>query len=128
MQISGNFTTFGGGLNIQAPMAPAQVAGLIAVGAHVDDDNGPDSGSVYVYNTDGTGEVKIAASDGAAGDLFGWSVAVSDTKIVVGAIGDGDSGSLSGSVYVYNTDGTGEVKITASDGAAGDRFGYSVAI
>jgi hypothetical protein len=29
---------------------------------------------------------------------------------------------------VYNLDGTGEQKIMPSDGASGDRFGYSVAI
>ncbi len=49
------------------------------------------------------------------------------SKFVVGAYRDDDAGSSSGSAYVYNLDGTGEVKITASDGAADDRFGYSVA-
>ena len=100
----------------------------IVVGAVNNDDAGSNSGSVYVYNTDGTGEVKITASDHAVGDQFGFSVAIADTKVVVGSFGDDDSGFTSGSVYVYNTDGTGEVKITASDGAAYDGFGYSVAI
>jgi hypothetical protein len=100
----------------------------IVVGVPYDGDAGSGSGSVYVYNTDGTGEVKITASDAAAGDLFGWSVAITDTKVVVGAAFDDDAGSGSGSAYVYNLDGTGEVKITASDAAAGDRFGESVAI
>jgi Tol biopolymer transport system component len=81
-----------------------------------------------VYNTDGTGEVKITASDGAGSDEFGESVAIQGDKIAVGASGDDDSGESSGSVYVYNTDGTGEQKITASDGAGGDKFGRSVAI
>ena len=100
----------------------------VVVGARRDDDLGDNSGSAYVYNTDGTGEVKITASDGAIGDQFGWSVAISDTHIVVGTPDNDDAGGDSGSVYVYNTDGTGEVKITASDGAAGDYFGQSVAI
>ena len=85
-------------------------------------------GAVYVYNTDGTGEQKITASDGASGDLFGHSLAISDTKIVVGAFTDDDSGDRSGSAYVYNLDGTGEQKIIASDGAATNFFGMSVAI
>ena len=34
-------------------------------------------------------------------------------KIVVGAWGDDDNGSVSGSVYVYDLDGTNEAKITA---------------
>ena len=95
----------------------------IVVGAYADDDRGGDSGSAYVYNLDGTGEVKITASDGAYIGRFGESVAATDTKIVVGAPYD----NTKGAVYVYNTDGTGEVKITASDGAAGDLFGRSVA-
>ena len=98
----------------------------IIVGANGDDDSGNSSGSAYVYNLDGTGEVKITASDAAANDYFGSSVAIQGDKIVVGAYGDDDSGSNSGSVYVYNLDGTGEVKITASDGAASDRFGGAV--
>jgi Tol biopolymer transport system component len=100
----------------------------IAVGAYLDDDNGGASGSVYVYDLDGTNEVKITASDGAANDYFGHSVAVGDNKIVVGAYEDDDNGGASGSVYVYDLDGTNEVKITASDGAADDNFGYSVAV
>ena len=100
----------------------------IVVGAQSNDDDGTSSGSVYVYNLDGTGEVKITASDGAQYDQFGNSVAVGNDKIVVGSYGDDDGGSTSGSVYVYNLDGTGEVKITASDAAAGDSFGNSVAI
>ena len=99
----------------------------IIVGAPYDDDSGSTSGSVYVYNTDGTGEQKILASDGASGDSFGWSVAMSDSKIVVGARGD-DNPTDSGSAYVYNTDGTGELKITASDAAQSDDFGTSVAV
>ena len=97
----------------------------IAVGSGSRPDG--DKGAVYVYNTDGTGEQKIQASDGAANDTFGWSVAISDTKVVAGSIHDDDAGGSSGSVYVYNLDGTGEVKLTASDGAGNDRFGWSVA-
>ena len=98
----------------------------IAVGSGSRPDG--DKGAVYVYNTDGTGEQKIQASDGAANDTFGWSVAISDTKVVAGSIHDDDAGGSSGSVYVYNLDGTGEVKLTASDGAADDQFGWSVAV
>ena len=100
----------------------------IVAGAYSDDDGGSSSGSVYVYDLDGTNEVKITASDAATADYFGVSVAVGHNKIAVGAIGDDDNGDLSGSVYLYNLDGTGETKITASDGATNDRFGSSVAI
>ena len=81
-------------------------------------------GEQHTFNLDGTNETKITASDGAANDNFGYSVAVGHDKIVIGAWGD-DDGSLSGSVYVYDLDGSNETKITASDGAANDYFGFS---
>ena len=102
----------------------------IVVGSTGDDDNGSASGSVYVYNLDGSGEVKITASDGVADDQYGRSVGIdtSNGKIVVGAHLDDDEGDTSGSIYVYDVDGSNEVKITASDGDIGDTFGRAVAI
>ena len=96
--------------------------GKIVVGARGDNS---DQGSAYIYNLDGTNEVKITASDGAIDDYFGYSVAVGCGKIVVGAFGDNLS---SGSAYIYDLDGTNEVKITASNGSMNDYFGWSVAI
>jgi hypothetical protein len=77
---------------------------------------------------DGSNEVKITASDGAGGDRFGWSVAVGSGRIVVGAYQD-DVGSNAnqGSAYIFDLDGNQLSKITASDGAVSDLFGYSVA-
>ena len=100
----------------------------IVIGAYADDDDGTSSGSAYIYNIDGTNEVKLTASDAAGGDFFGESVSIGSNKIVVGARSNDDDGTSSGSVYVYNLDGTGEVKITASDGAQYDSFGNSVAV
>ena len=100
----------------------------VVVGAPFNDASGDETGAVYVYNTDGTGEQMIVASDGGAGDFFGATVAMSDTHIVVGAQRTADAGSMSGSAYVYNLDGTGEVKITPSDGASGDNFGRVVSV
>ena len=101
----------------------------IVVGAYADDDTGGfDFGSAYIFDLDGNQLAKITASDGAVGDNFGWSVAVGNNKIVVGAWRDDDNGSDSGSAYIYDLDGSNEIKITASDGAAGDNFGYSVAV
>ena len=110
----------------------------LVVGALVDDDKGPDSGSVYVYDLTKTPEddgfeTKITASDGAASDYFGVSVAIDGTTLVVGAYGDDDNGPQSGSVYVYDltktiNDEEFERKITASDDASSDQFGQSVAL
>jgi hypothetical protein len=47
-------------------------------------------------------EDKLLASDGAAGDLFGYSVSISGNLALVGAPHDDDNGDDSGSVYAYN--------------------------
>src|SRR6056300_239111 len=114
-------TAFGGSITIGSDK--------IVVGAYVDDvgANG-NQGSVYIFDLDGTQLTKITASDGAASDFFGISVAVGGNKIVVGSYQDDDNGTASGSVYTYNLDGTNEIKIIPSDGAAGDNFGQSVAV
>ena len=101
----------------------------IVVGAYTDSPAGsPAGGSVYVYDADGTNEVKIRSSDIATSDDFGHAVAIGSNKIVVGAPTDDDGASNTGSVYVYNLDGTGEVKITASDAAQDNKFGAAVAV
>jgi hypothetical protein len=107
---------------------------VIVIDANGDDDNGPSSGSAYVYRFDGLNwneEQKLLADDGAAGDAFGRSVALAEDVIVVGADSTDDNGSLSGSAYVYRFDGatwTQEQKLLAADREAGDRFGTSVAV
>ncbi|MCH7820343.1 MAG: T9SS type A sorting domain-containing protein [Candidatus Marinimicrobia bacterium] len=105
----------------------ASISGDYAVvGAEFDDDNGTDAGSAYVFKRSGTSwaqEAKLLASDGAAGDVFGFSVSISGDYAVVGAHDDGDH---SGSAYLFKRTGTSwteEAKLLASDGAAGDHFG-----
>ena len=104
-------------------------SGRIVVGAYWDNVGGnADQGSAYIFDLDGNQLAKITASDAAASDIFGNSVAVGSGRIVVGAYGDDDNGSSSGSAYIYDLDGNQLSKITASDGAASDRFGGSVAV
>ena len=74
---------------------------------------------------------KLLASDGAAEDWFGYSVALDGDTAVVGSRFDDDNGEASGSAFVYVRSGgvwTEQAKLTASDGAAFDEFGISVAI
>jgi N-acetylneuraminic acid mutarotase len=111
---------------------------LALIGANGNDDAGPDSGSAYVYRYDPSSgewieEAKLTASDTAPADLFGGSVSVSGDLAVIGAFGDDDAGGESGSAYVYRYDPSSgdwieEAKLTASDGAAGDNFGFSVSV
>jgi len=103
-------------------------SGRIVVGSRWNDDNGTDSGSAYIFDLDGNELAKITASDGAEFDFFGYSVAVGSGRIVVGAPLDDDNGPNSGSAYIFDLDGNQLTKITASDGAASDEFGFSVAV
>jgi len=111
----------------------------VVVGADGDDIN---KGSAYVFVKSAGGwpyysieTAKLTAgAGGATGDLFGYSVAISGGTVVVGAYGDDDHGSWSGSAYVFHKLASGWaqgyliVKLTAGDGAAHDYFGTSVAI
>ena len=102
----------------------------IVVGAADDDDAGTNSGAVYVFDaTTGVQLHKLTADDGAEFDWFGSFVSVSGNTIVIGAFGDDDAGSMSGSVYVFDaTTGQQLHKLTADDAAEDDWFGFSGAI
>ena len=92
-------------------------------------------GAAYVFVQSGTTwaqEAELTSSDGAAGDYFGWSVAVSGGTAVVGAPHHKFGPNASqGAAYVFVQSGTTwgqEAELTSSDGAAGDKFGWSVAV
>jgi len=113
------------------------VSGDTAVmGAHSDDHaGGTDAGSAYVFvRTAGgwTQQAKLTASDAAASDYFGVSVSVSGDTAVIGANGDDHAGGTdAGSAYVFVRSGgvwTQQAKLTASDAAASDVFGFSVSV
>jgi cyclophilin family peptidyl-prolyl cis-trans isomerase len=111
------------------------------IGAFGDNPNGdypPDStGSAYIYKHNGTSWVqqeKLTASDGAKSDKFGWSVSTDGYYVIVGAHRNDDNGESSGSAYIFEPNKIDpnnwdqKAKLTASDAAASDYFGYSVAI
>ena len=73
-------------------------------------------------------EAKLTASDGAPPAFFGFSASIDGNSAIVGAW---MQGGLKGAAYVYTRTGTNwtqEAKLTASDGAPPDEFGYSVSI
>jgi len=94
------------------------------------------TGSAYVFERQADGQWletrKLQAGDGAAEDRFGWRVSLDQDRALVGALGDGDRGNSSGSAYLFSLKADGQwseaVKLTAADGANGDRFGGSVAL
>jgi hypothetical protein len=96
---------------------------------------GADAGSAYAFVRTGgiwTEQAKLIASDAAASDQFGYSVAVSGDTAVVGAFQDDHAGGTNaGSAYIFTRSGTTwteQAKLIASDAAANDNFGRSVAI
>jgi hypothetical protein len=123
----------------------------LVVGAWGAASAGIPSGAAYVFRRDDQGtpqnptddlwlqEDKLMASDAAAGDLFGWAVSISGDRAIVGARFHSVT-SRSGAAYVFRRDDNGtpadqsddfwvqEARLTASDAAASDDFGTSVAI
>ena len=95
------------------------------VGAVLDDDNGNESGSVYVFKRIGTSwaqEAKLRPS----GRVNAFSVSISADFAVLGAPSSG-----SGSAYVFKRTGTTwapGVKLLSSDGETDDWFGSAVSI
>ncbi len=72
---------------------------------------------------------KLLPDNGAELDRFGFSVAISGTTAIVGASGDDDNGSHSGSAYLFDTTTAQQMaKLLPDDGEANDTFGRSVAI
>jgi hypothetical protein len=99
----------------------------VVIGAR-GDENG--KGAAYVFvrsDSSWTQQAKLTASDGVAGDEFGLVVAINGDTFMVSAP---YTNTFRGSVYVFTRSGsnwTQQAKINASDRAAGDRFGWSVA-
>ena len=124
------FDLFGNSVSISGDAAIVGAQGL---------NGGPGSAYIFSRNAGGAnqwGEVKkLTASDGAANDSFGFSVSISgDTAIVGTGFDDVGMNMDQGSAYIFSrnaggADQWGEVtKLTASDGAAVDEFGFSVSI
>ncbi|NVN92510.1 MAG: hypothetical protein HXX11_18200 [Desulfuromonadales bacterium] len=90
-------------------------------------------GAAYVFTRSGaswTQQAKLTASDGAASDNFGYSVAISadGNSAIIGAHG---KSSAQGAAYLFTRSGSNwsqQNKFTASNAVASDQFGVSVAM
>ncbi|EDY84460.1 Carbohydrate binding domain protein [Verrucomicrobiia bacterium DG1235] len=102
----------------------------VIVGSHLDDDNRSNSGSAYLFDASTGAQIaKLTPDDGALGDHFGHSVAISGNTAIVGSFRDDDNGFNSGSAYLFDTSTGAQIaKLIPDDGAAEDWFGFSVAI
>ncbi len=120
------------------------VSGDIAVVSASSDNNanGIDAGTAYVFVKPVGGWVgnltetaRLTASDGVAGDFFGFPVHLSGSTVVFGAIRDDAPALDSGSAYVFVEPAGGwsgsvneTAKLIDSDGAAVDLFGARLGI
>jgi hypothetical protein len=80
-------------------------------------------------------QAALTASDGAAGDNFGFVAADGDTIVVGAYLDDVDTNVDQGSAYVFVKPAGGwggplteQARLLAADGAAGDQFGLQVAV
>jgi hypothetical protein len=123
---------FGNAVALDGPLA--------VVGEPWNDGAGTNRGSVYIFakdegGTDNWGQFrKITASDAADGAFFGYSVCLSGSNLLVGAVQAPGGGTQRGQAYLYGkdeggTDAWGEVqRLRASDAQNQDYFGYATAI
>ena len=135
MTQTAELTASDGDLNSVAISGDTIVAGSNGV-------NGASAAYVFVKPSGGwknmTETAKLTASDAAAGDFFGFAVAIAGGTIVVGAPQNNAVGAAGGTgpgaVYVFVKPAGGwksateTAKFTASDGYPGDDLGWSVAI
>jgi hypothetical protein len=91
------------------------------------------AGAAYVFVRSGSGwtqQAELTASDSGAGDYFGSAVALSGDGSTA-LVGAGVKFLATGAAYVFVRNGgtwTQQQKLSASDAAIGDVFGYSVAL
>lgn len=103
---------------------------FVIAAAPFDDDNGQDSGSVYVFDAaTGTQLHKLTPNDGAPGDLFGLALDIHRGTIIVGAPFANARGSNSGAAYLFDANtGAQLAKLLPEQTQAADQFGSAVAI
>jgi len=94
-------------------------------------------GAAYIFEKPTSGWVamtetqKITASDSAGGDEFGWSVSVDGDGIIVSSPDEDGTGAARGAAYIFYRSGsswTEQQKLTSSDAANSDYFGWGVSI
>jgi hypothetical protein len=103
----------------------------IVVGAYSEQVDGLNqAGAAYVFDAQ-TGQqlFRFESNDPQTRDQFGWSVAINDQFIAIGARWDNQTFNRAGAVYIHDaTTGAFLRRITPDDSADFDAFGTSVAL
>jgi hypothetical protein len=106
----------------------------ILIGASLEGTAGTSAGAAYAFVRSGGGtwgqQAKFFASDAAAGDLFGDAVELLADVAIIGARGNDDAGSGSGSVYVFSRNPSDiwsqQTKLTPANATAAGLFGAAL--
>ncbi|MCH8260875.1 MAG: hypothetical protein IIC46_11790 [Planctomycetes bacterium] len=117
------FEFFGGSVAVSGDLA------LIGAHAHIHEGH---IGAVYFFQYNGTTWVEQQELL-ASGGFGGGPISISGDLAVIGAGGDSKAGQASGAAYVFRFDAKSgqwieQAKLTASDPAAWDNFGWAVSI
>lgn len=129
VQASDGFTgdAFGFAVDVQGE--------TLLVGAPATSGVAPASGAAYVFRERGGAWIEVARlapSDGALFDAFGFSLALSGPRLAVGAPFADHSGLVdAGAVYIFEEVGGAWVeshKLSAPDAVSFDNFGWSVGL
>ena len=138
-KVLNNPNAYGTSANDQFGYSVSVDGNYAIVGAYAEDDaGGTDSGKAYIFDVT-TGSLLHTlhnpnAYSTSANDYFGYSVAISGNRVVVGAHNEGDSagGYYSGKVYIFDVNTGGLLTTLSNPNAYGtpvnDNFGSSVAI
>ncbi len=104
--------------------------GIVAVGSSFDDDNGTDTGSVYLFDPfTGVSLGKLHPNDPGVGHAFGNAMAIDDGILAVGAYRSDSLGYRSGAVYLFDLATRTQIaKLLPDDGAPSNYFGWSIAM
>jgi len=103
--------------------------GVLAVGK-VSDESLFEYGSAYLFDTStGAQLARIFSNEGFRGNEFGYSIALDNGILAVGARHDNNLEPNVGSAYLYDIHSTKQIaKLFPLDGQEDDQFGYSIAI
>ena len=124
---------FGSGVSLSSNGTYAIIG---AYASYSSEDPWVDEGSAYIFIRSGTSwsqQAKLIATDGQAGDDFGWNVDISNdgSHAIVGAPEEDAGGTNAGAAYVFKRSGTSwsqVKKLQSSDLQAFDRYGRDVAL
>lgn len=106
----------------------------LVVGAPLHDQNGRNSGAVYIFEFDSGSWYQVAKllpNDGALEEFFGVAVTANEDTIFVGASAGSENNASSGSFYVFELQGSSWIetsKISPSEAIQEARFGRALAL